>query len=254
MAMHQNIDYCLLNPKPEGELDQYSSADDLWHYHEWFRTNKMAKNVLRRTMSEIVRGSMEEPEDVVDYMAAIAEKFEESEKAEGARLHKEFHELKYDGNDSVREHIMHKVLLNGKLRELRMGVLDAQIMHEALYSLSASFSNLRTTYNALEVKWSVNKLISVCVDEENRIRNEAGPSTAVNLLEKPKWKKKNKNKVKQTTNFKVSRKPAETKSDKSFKYKCFFCKKIGHMKKECPGFKAWMIKKGFNKEEGSKDK
>ncbi|XP_004300455.1 PREDICTED: uncharacterized protein LOC101300151 [Fragaria vesca subsp. vesca] len=149
MAMHQNIDYCLLNPKPEGELDQYSSADDSWHYHEWFRTNKMAKNVLRRTMSEIVRGSVEEPEDAIDYMAAIAEKFEESEKAEGARLHKEFHELKYDGNGSVREHIMHKVLLNGKLRDLRMGVSDAQIVHEALYSLPASFSNLRTTYKSV---------------------------------------------------------------------------------------------------------
>ncbi|XP_004296233.1 PREDICTED: uncharacterized protein LOC101308756 [Fragaria vesca subsp. vesca] len=168
-------------------------------------------------MSKIVRGSVEEPEDAIYYMAAIAEKFEESEKAEGARLHKEFHELKYDGNGSVREHIMHKVLLNGKLRDLRMGVSDAQIVHEAL------------------------------------IRNEAGPFTAVNLVEKPKWKKKNKNKVKQTTNFKVSGKPAKTKSDKSFKYKCFFCKKMGHMK-ECSGFKAWMIKKGFNKEEGSKDK
>ncbi|XP_004297983.1 PREDICTED: uncharacterized protein LOC101308670 [Fragaria vesca subsp. vesca] len=99
---------------------------------------------------------------------------------------------------------MHKVQLNGKLRDLRMGVVDAQLVHDALWSLPSTFSQLRSTYNALEVKWTINKLISVCVDEENTIRGEAQPATAVNLMEKPKWKKKNKNKAKQTTNFKPS--------------------------------------------------
>ena len=243
--MHQNIDYCLLKPQPVGtEEENNMDADSSWHYYEWFRTNRMAKNVIRRTMSEVVRGSIEEPEDAIDFMANIADKYEESEKAEAARLHKEFHELKYDGNGSVREHIMHKVQLNGKLRDLKMGVADAQLVHDALWSLPSTFSQLRSTYNALEVKWTINKLISVCVDEENTIRGEAEPSTAVNLVEKPKWKKKNKNKVKQTTNFKVSSKPADSKGDKSSKVRCFFCKKMGHVKKDCPGFKAWMIKKG----------
>ena len=164
MGMHQNIDYCLLKPKPVGtEEENNMDADSSWHYYEWFRTNRMAKNVIRRTMSEVVRGSIEEPEDAIDFMANIAEKYEESEKAEAARLHKEFHELKYDGNGSVREHIMHKVQLNGKLRDLKMGVADAQLVHDALWSLPSTFSQLRSTYNALEVKWTINKLISVCV-------------------------------------------------------------------------------------------
>ncbi|KAL6205079.1 hypothetical protein ACLB2K_022343 [Fragaria x ananassa] len=94
-------------------------------------------------MSEIVRGSIEKHEDAINYMAAIAEKFEDSEKVEGVRLSKEFHKLQYDGAGSVREHIMHKViLLNGKLRDLRMRVSDAQLVHEALDSLPNTFRRL----------------------------------------------------------------------------------------------------------------
>lgn len=72
MGMHQNIDYCLLKPKPVGtEEENNMDADSSWHYYECFRTNRMAKNVIRRTMSEVVRGSIEEPEDAIDFIWLI---------------------------------------------------------------------------------------------------------------------------------------------------------------------------------------
>ncbi|XP_024176485.1 uncharacterized protein LOC112182271 [Rosa chinensis] len=148
---------------------------------------------------------------------------------------------------------MELIEINARLRDMGMGVNDEQVVHVALFSLPSDYSNLRTSYNATESKWDLNKLISICVDEEDRVKKEKEPTKAVNLVEKPKWKKHNKLKLKKTTNTKVSGKPADSKAAKPFKFKCYFCKKVGHMKKECSGFKAWMIKKGFNKQEGAKE-
>ncbi|XP_024176379.2 uncharacterized protein LOC112182162 [Rosa chinensis] len=149
---------------------------------------------------------------------------------------------------------MQLIDINSRLRDLDMGVKDEQVVHVALHSLPNTYSNLRTSYNALETKWNLNKLISICVDEEERIKREGVPTTTVNLVEKPKWKKQNKLKPKKTTLTKIAGKPTEARAGKVFKYKCYFCKKIGHMKRDCSGFKAWMIKKGYNTEEGTKEK
>ena len=69
---------------------------------------------------------------------------------------------------------------------------------------------------------NLNKLIYVCINEEERIKREAMPTTTVNLVEKPKWKKQNKLKAKKTTSTKISGKSAQAKAGKVFKFKCFF--------------------------------
>ncbi|PRQ16214.1 putative RNA-directed DNA polymerase [Rosa chinensis] len=250
--MHQNMDLCLIEEQPL-ELDTDSTEEDRKYYKEWYQCNRKAKNVIRSTMSNTVRGSIVEPDLAMDFLEAIADKYRESHKAEAARLSKRFNELKFSGSGSVREHIMELIEINARLRDMGMGVNDEQVVHVALFSLPSDYSNLRTSYNATESKWDLNKLISICVDEEDRVKKEKETTKAVNLVEKPKWKKHNKLKLKKTTNTKVSGKPADSKAAKPFKFKCYFCKKVGHMKKECSGFKAWMIKKGFNKQEGAKE-
>ena len=48
-----------------------------------------------------------------------------------------------------------------------------------------------------------------------------------------------------SSNSKTAVKHDNNKSGKSYDIKkCFFCKKTGHFKKECEGFKAWLEKKG----------
>ena len=61
-------------------------------------------------MGDIVRGSIEEPETVVDYLKNIIEKYKESDIAEGARLSKMFNELKFYGEGNVRDHLQSMIL------------------------------------------------------------------------------------------------------------------------------------------------
>ncbi|KAJ9538794.1 hypothetical protein OSB04_031527 [Centaurea solstitialis] len=192
-------------------------------------------------MGDIVRGSIEEPETAIDYLKNIAEKYKESDIAEGARLSKMFNELKFSGEGNVRDHLLSMIEINQKLRDLDIGVKDEQVVHMGLQSLPIAYSNLRSMYNAQDKKWDLNKLISVCCEEQERIKKE---TPMILLLEKPKEKKEHKYKPKKTTNFKAIRKTTDKEGSNTFKYKCYFCKKVGHMKKECSGFKAWMAKKG----------
>ncbi|KAK9951497.1 hypothetical protein M0R45_006935 [Rubus argutus] len=70
----------------------------------------------------------------------------------------------------------------------------------------------------------------------------------VNLVSKPQWQKRSgKGKAVSSSD---SNKPANSGIKKHFhgkgrgKFKCFFCKKEGHMKRECNSFKRWLTKKG----------
>lgn len=78
----------------------------------------------------------------------------------------------------------------------------------------------------------------MCASMKMKELNGGVPTITMNLIEKPKWKKRNKLNDKKTTSIKVFGKSAKAKAGKVFKLKYFFCKKPGHMKKECPGFKA----------------
>ncbi|KAK9923755.1 hypothetical protein M0R45_032155 [Rubus argutus] len=251
MSMHDNIDYCFTEEQPLKPAD-IASKKDVENYKKWFRSNRMAKNVIRFSMSKTIRGSVDEPELATDFMEAIAAKFKESEKAEVARLTKEFNSLKYSGSGGVRGHILELININSRLREMFMGVKDEQIVHHALDTLPSSFSQLRTSYNAQKENWTLDELISICVDEENRIKKERGEfETTINLVENPK-KKKFQNKLRPNKAITKASTSAGPKDNKPFRFKCYFCKKIGHMKKDCLGYKNWLVKKGIHKEENSK--
>ena len=238
--MHELIGFCFLEEQPEiPATDDKPSVKA--HYKKWMRSNMMAKTAIRTSMSRSVRGCVEEPELASDYLEAVSAKFKESEKAEIARLNKEYHSLQYSGTKpgGVRAHIMELININNRLREMLVGVKDQLLVHHALDSLPSSFDNLRTSYNAQEGDWSLDKLISICVDEETRIKKNE--SLTVNLVEKPK-KKKTQNKLKPTKT--ITKAATGPKENKPFRFKCYFCKKVGHMKKDCTGYKAWLAKKG----------
>lgn len=85
------------------------------------------------------------------------------------------------------------------------------------------------------VKWSINELMTMCVQEEERLFMEQRESAMPARRGKGKFsnkKKKRNGKIPPLTDMKK-------------KSKCLFCKNKGHMKKECPKFRKWTEKKGI---------
>ena len=83
----------------------------------------------------------------------------------------------------------------------------------------------RISYNTQKDKWSINEHLTMCAQEEERLIMELGESAFMAT------QGKNKNQAKQKGKGKV---PPQVEIKKESK--CFFCKKKGHMKKDCVKF------------------
>ncbi|XP_021800328.1 uncharacterized protein LOC110744649 [Prunus avium] len=124
------------------------------------------------------------------------------------------------------------------------------MVHFALNSLPKDFKSLRETYIAQRECWTLNDLITICVQQEHNIIRERG-AKMVNMVQ-TKERKENRHNA-------IAGKEKGSSTEKYLKpstgMKCFFCKKAGHMKKECRKYKKWLDKqknKGIHKEEVAK--
>ena len=84
--------------------------------------------------------------------------------------------------------------LASKLKALKLELLDDLLMHLVLISLPAQFSQFKVIYNCQKDKWSLNELISHCVQEEEMPKQEKTESAHLAGTSKDKNLKKNKDK------------------------------------------------------------
>ncbi|KAL0434481.1 UNVERIFIED_CONTAM: hypothetical protein Slati_2782400 [Sesamum latifolium] len=69
-----------------------------------------------------------------------------------------------------REYIMEMSHLASKSRALKLDISKDLLVHLILISLPAQFSQFKVSYNCQKETWSLNELISHCVQEEERIK------------------------------------------------------------------------------------
>ncbi|XP_052734206.1 uncharacterized protein LOC128196733 [Vigna angularis] len=122
-----------------------------------------------------------------------------------------------------------------QLKALEVTMSDSFLVHYILCTLPYHYAPFKISYNTHKDKWSINELLTMCVQEEERLLIEEGEK--VNLTTSFKNKKNQVNKK-----GKIPAQPVIKKESR-----CFFCKKKGHMKKECQKFKDWLEKKGYGK-------
>ena len=157
-------------------LTEVSTDEEKKAFNKWHRDNRMSLLVMKRAMTETVRGGIPISENAKEFLDSVGEKFKESEKAETGNLMTALTSMQYDGVGSIREHIMKLIDLASKLKNLEITISDEFLVHLALNSLPSQYSQLKVTYNAQKDKWNLNELISICVQEEERLRKEKGKS------------------------------------------------------------------------------
>ncbi|RVW31572.1 Retrovirus-related Pol polyprotein from transposon TNT 1-94 [Vitis vinifera] len=191
-----DIDLALRMPKPD-ELNEQSTQEDEVYW-------------------EAFRGAVtDEVTNASDFLAEIQKRFAKNDKAETSTLLASLISMKYKGKGNVREYIMEMSHLASKLKALKLELSDDLLVHLVLISLPAQFNQFKVSYNCQKDKWTLNELISFCVQEEERLKQDKTESAHLASTSKDKGKRKNKD------------------------------NKPGHTKKECTKYAVWRVKKGM---------
>ena len=137
---------------------------------KWDRSNRMSLMIMKRSIPEAFRGSITESKDAKKFLEEIKQIFAKNEKTETSNLLATLISMRYKGKGNIREYIMEMSNLAGKLKALKLQLSEDLLVHLVLISLPAQFSQFIVSYNTQKDKWSLNELISHCVQEEERIK------------------------------------------------------------------------------------
>ncbi|CAH1433895.1 unnamed protein product [Lactuca virosa] len=186
-------------------LTATSSVENKRDAEKWDRSNRMSLMIIKRDVPEAFRGANERSINAKDFLAEIEQRFAKNDKAETSTFLQKMISMKYKGKGNIREHIMEMSHLASKLKALKLEISDDFLVHLVLLSLPAQFNQFKVSYNCQRDKWTLNELISFCVQEEERMKQETTESAHF----------------------------ASTS------------KEPGHLKPDCPKYHAWRVKKGL---------
>ncbi|CAN6582669.1 unnamed protein product [Malus baccata var. baccata] len=253
-----DFDIAFKLPQPSALADNSTTVQrDL--FAKWERANQMSLLIMQNAMEEHVRGGILACDLAKAYMDKVEEKFKRSDKAETGSYLSAFINAKHDD-----------------LNALDIGITDQFLVHMALHSLSSDYEQIKLNYNTQKETWSINELIAICCQEEERMKRTKIETVNVVQSEKGKGKaiipyKNNNYKGSKPHNAgchfpsKKNAKHSVVSAKNNAAYtsiglrpnaihlkKCYYCQSTEHLRKNCSGFKGWLIKKGISKPEGDK--
>ncbi|KAI3463922.1 hypothetical protein Pfo_020585, partial [Paulownia fortunei] len=184
-----DLDLALRIERPPTLTDE-SSSEAKRDLEKWDRSNRMSLMIMKRSIPETFRGAMSEEDSAKKFLEDIEKRFAKNEKAETSTLLANLVSLRYKGKGNIREYIMEMSNLASKLKALKLELSEDLLVHLVLISLPAQYSQFKVSYNTQKDKWTLNELISHCVQEEERIKRERTESA--HLAATPQNKKRKK--------------------------------------------------------------
>ena len=108
--------------------------------------------------------------------------------------------MRYKGKGNIREYIMEMSHLVSKLKALKLELSEDLLVHLVLISLPTQFSQFKVSNNCQKETWSLNELISGCVQEKDIIKQDKVESAHLAATSKDKKKNNKRKKDKEVTN------------------------------------------------------
>ena len=221
-----NLDLALRTNKLASTKEQPNKAN----IEKWERSNRMCLMIIGTQFQSPFRALSLKVKMLKKLLAKIEKYLAKNEKGLTTLT-----SIRYKDNGNIREYIMEMFNLAGKLKALDIKINENLLVHLVLISLPIQFTQFKISYNTQKNKWSINELISQSGQEEDMIKRERTENAYL------------------ATNFrgKKKRKPTDAIEGTSQQNKkqvmenlYFFCKKKGHLKKDCPKYAKWHVKKG----------
>ncbi|XP_066373330.1 uncharacterized protein [Miscanthus floridulus] len=142
---------------------------------KWDSSNRKCLMVIKGSMEDPIRGSILEYTIATEYLKKVESQFTGSSKAYASTLIKKLVNEKYIGA-GIREHILKMSNTASKLKPMDMGLKDEFLVHLIFASLPKEYETFVVNYNLQPNKWDIEKLIAMCVQEEERLKISLGDS------------------------------------------------------------------------------
>ncbi|XP_068645231.1 uncharacterized protein [Aristolochia californica] len=159
-----DLDLVLRAERPTSTLKNLNEVK----IEKWESSNRMCLMIMKRSISEAFRGSMTESKSAKKFLEEIEQYFAKNEKSKASSLLAKIVLMKYKGKGNIREYLIEMSHLVSKLKSFKMELSEDLLVHLVLISLPAHFGHFKVSYNTQKDKWSLNELISHCVQEEER--------------------------------------------------------------------------------------
>ena len=158
---------------------------------------------IKTHISAGIHGSIEKYDKVQDLLKEFDDQFSKSMKSLASTLITQFSTLQLIGVKSVRDHIMRMMDITAQLKNLEVTILESSLVQYILCTLPPQYSPFTISYNTHKGDWSISKLLTMCVQEEERLLVEQGEKVIFTLPDS-KGKNNTKNKGNDKTQPKAS--------------------------------------------------
>ena len=133
---------------------------------KWQLNNKKCLKIMQTKMSDAILGSV--PQKNAAGVPYIAAEYLAIVESQHTCLIKQLVNMKYTGG-GIREHILKMSNINAKLTAMKLVLPEEFLVHLVFVSLPQEYATFAVNYNSQEEKWNLQKLIDMCVQEEDRL-------------------------------------------------------------------------------------
>ena len=122
----------------------------------------------------VICGSIENHNMIRDLLKTIDDQFIESVMLLASTLIIQFSTLRLIGVKGVCDHIMHMTDIEAQLKSLEVTISESFLVQYILCTLPPQYSPFKISYNTHNKDWSISELLTMCVQEEERLLVEQG--------------------------------------------------------------------------------
>ncbi|XP_066342183.1 uncharacterized protein [Miscanthus floridulus] len=142
---------------------------------KWDSSNRKCLMVIKGFIEDPIQGSILECTTATEYLKKVESQFTSSSKAFASTLIKKLVNEKYS-DGGIRDHILMMSNTASKLKPMDLGLKDEFLIHLVFASLPKEYETFVINYILQPDKWDNEKLIAMCVQEEERLKSSHGDS------------------------------------------------------------------------------